>query len=273
MIKKALIGGALVLALGTFVFGRDLFSYARTWGSSMRDAVKSEVPLDFKIKVARESVENLVPDIRHCMHVIAEQQVDVENLREDITGREERLGEQKEAILALREDLSTGEGPFVYASRTYTAEEVKNDLARRFERYKEAKETLQRDRQILQARKKQLTANENKLENMLAAKKDLEVEIEHLQARLKSVQAAQAVSEVEIDDSQLARAKKLIRELNKELDVREKMLDAEGKFTGLIPVEAKSKVRVRDITREIDTYFEQDGEAEPQPADAKTAAR
>lgn len=255
MIKKTLIGTAILLAAGTFVFGRDLFSYAKTAGSSVRSAVKSEVPLDFQIQRAREMVEDLVPDVRRCMHVIAEQQVDIERLQESITGKERELGQQKDVILTLRDDLQNGNGQFVYASRTYTPDEVKRDLSRRFERFKAAEGTLKRDRQVLEAREKSLSANEEKLENMLAAKKDLEVEIEQLEARLKTIQAAQTVSTIEIDDSQLARAKTLIRELNKQLDVREKMLDAEGKFTGLIPVETESGIPVDDVTGEIDAYF------------------
>ena len=44
-LKKSLIGAAVLVALGTFVFGRDALSYATTWGGTVRDAVKSEVPL------------------------------------------------------------------------------------------------------------------------------------------------------------------------------------------------------------------------------------
>ena len=78
MLKKTLIGTAVAAALAVFVFGKDVVSYARTSASSVRDAVKSEVPLEFEIERARKIVENLVPDIRNCMHVVAEQQIDIE---------------------------------------------------------------------------------------------------------------------------------------------------------------------------------------------------
>jgi len=98
-------------------------------------------------------------------------------------------------------------------------------------------------------------ANQQKLDAMLKSKQDLEVQIVQLDARLKTVQAAESVTALEIDDSQLARAKKLIAGLNRQLHVKEKLLDAEGKFTNLIPVDLESKEST-DITSEIDSYFE-----------------
>lgn len=275
MIKKALIGSAVLLAVGTLVFGRDVFSYVKTCGTSVREAVKREVPLEFEVQRARETVEDLVPDIRNCMHVIAEQQVDIEHLEGEIARKTNEISRQKEAILALRNDLETGKSNFVYASRVYSSVQVKRDLAVRFERFKNAEEMLSRDRQILQAKRQTLVHNEEKLDRMLGAKKDLEVKIEQLESRLKAVQAAQAATLLEIDDSQLARAKKLIREINKQLDVREKMLDAEGKFPGLIPVDTEPEIPVENITEEIDEYFngnEAGDAAEGKVAEADPAA-
>ena len=256
MIKKAIMGAAVALVAGGFVFGHEMFSYARTWGSSVRKAVKAEVPLEFEIQRARELVENLVPDIRNCMHVIAEQQVDIENLHADIAARGGDMSQQKQAILALRTDLESGNTQFVYASRTYSSDQVRRDLATRFERFKGAEQLLARDRQILQAREDALKSNEEKLDQMLVSKGDLEVQIEQLEARMNAVQAKQSVATLEIDDSQLAQAKKLIRDLNKQLDVREKMLDAQGKFSGLIPVDTEPQIPVEDVTRKIDEYFQ-----------------
>ena len=255
MLKKALITSAVVLVAGTFVFGRDVWSYARTWGATVRDAVKREVPVEFQVERARDLVEKLVPDIRDCIHKIAEQQVDIEHRSREIAQRDEELGRQKQVILTLRSDLESGSGTFKYASRTYTETQVKRDLALRFERFKVAEESIGRDKQILAAREKTLRANEEKLDTLLASKKELEVQIEQLDARLKTVQAAQAASNLNFDDSRLARAKKLIGELNKQLDVQVKMLDAEGKFAELIPIETEPKPNVENVTEQIDAYF------------------
>jgi len=254
MIKKTIIGTAVVALASTFVFGRDVFSYMKTSFSSARQAIKAEVPIEFEIQRARDMVHNLVPDIRKCMHVIAEEEVSVEHVTKEIARHEAELAKQKQEILALRSDLGQGAQTYQYASRTYTCNDVKRDLACRFERFKVAEATIASKRQILQAREKSIVAAREKLDGMLSAKRDLEVQIEHLDARMKTLQAAQTASSVAIDDSQLSRAKALISDLNKQLDVAQKLLDAEGNFTGLIPVETNPQVP-EDLSAQIDDYF------------------
>jgi peptidoglycan hydrolase CwlO-like protein len=254
MIKYAVIGLASVVTLSTLVFGRDVVSYVKTFGTSARAAIKSEVPIEFEIQRARDLVANLVPDIRKCMHVIAEEEVGVEHLGKEIARAENELGKQKGEILALRNDLEKGHSTYQYASRTYTSNDVKRDLACRFERFKTAEMTVASKKQILAAREKSLIAAREKLEGMLASKRDLEVQIENLDARMKTIQAAQTATTVQLDDSQLARAKKLIADLNKQLDVQQKVLDADGKFSGLIPIDTASQVP-EDLSNQIDEYF------------------
>ena len=261
-LHKALVTAAIVTVGGYLIFERDAFSYLRTWGASVRESVKGEVPIEFEVERAREMVEKLVPDIRDCMHVIAEQQVDIEYRAAEIASKENGMVRQRSNILTLRGDLDSGNSTFEYASRRYSCDDVKRDLALRFERYKTAEDSLRRDRQIVAAHQKSLIANEQKLDALLVSKQELEVKIEQLEARLKTVRAAEAASTLEFDDSRLARAKKLIRELNKQLDVKEKELDTHGKFTGLIPVDAQPEPSIEDVTIEIDAYFKKSvGEA------------
>lgn len=255
MIKKGLLGLAVAGLLGTFVFGTEAVSYLRAGCRNVKNAVKAEVPIEFEAERAQTLVERLVPDIRQCMHVVAEQQVDLENLQTLLTQKEADLTKQKEAILALRTDLGTGKGSFVYARHSYTASDVRRDLASRFERFKAAEEILAADRKILTAREQALAANREKLESMMQAKKELEVKLEQLQARIHTVKAAETVSQLAIDDSNLSNARKLISELNKQLDVKQRILDVEGKFVGLIPVETPAPAAPADLDRQIDAYF------------------
>lgn len=266
-LKKILIGSAIAVAAGGLVLGhRDAFSYLRTGATSLRSAVKAEVPVEFEIARARNLVEELVPDIRRCMHVIAEQQVDVEHLQQSIAQKDSAIGKQKDALMSLRTDLGTGKHVFVYASRSYTQDEVKRDLAVRFERFKAAEDILAADKKILAARQQHLVANQEKLTGMMQAKKDLEVKLEQLQARLETIRAAETVSTLAIDDSNLSHARRLIDDLNKQLDVKQKVMDSEGKFTGLIPVETAVDTTPNNITDQIDAYFS------TAPADAATVA-
>ncbi|MDP1799112.1 MAG: hypothetical protein Q8K78_16585 [Planctomycetaceae bacterium] len=157
--KKIIIGAAVAVLAGGLLFGhREARSYMRTGVSSLRHAVKAEVPVEFEIERARNLVDQLIPDIRRCMHVIAEQQVDVEHLQQAIAHKDGEIGKQKDALLSLRTDLGTGRSVFVYASRSYTQDDVKRDLSVRFERFKAAEEILAYDKKILAARLQNLVA-------------------------------------------------------------------------------------------------------------------
>jgi hypothetical protein len=63
----------------------------------------------------------------------------------------------------------------------------------------------------------------------------------------------------------------LIVDLNKQLDVAQKVLDGEGKFSGLIPVDTTPAVP-EDLTNQIDEYFRRPANT-AKPADKTVADR
>jgi DNA repair exonuclease SbcCD ATPase subunit len=188
------------------------------------------------------------------MHLIAREQVECEHLAETIARREAELERQEEAILALNSHLKSGETRFVVAGRTYKETEVQRDLAERFNRYKAAEEALNADRETRNARETALQAHRDTLEGMLSQRKNLEVELDRLEARVRTIAARKTISDIAIDDSQLARCKSLIREIDGKLDVEEKLLDADANFAGLIPVEEEMPVP-EDLSVQVDSYF------------------
>jgi hypothetical protein len=254
MLGKLLVVGVTGAVVGLASLGGVGWSYVRTVSKSAQQAVQREVPIEFELQRARDLVSQLVPDIRHCMHVIAEEEVGIEDLSRELLAGEKHLGKQKDELLTLKGKLEGGGTIYQVSGRSYTPEAVRKDLSHRFTRYKTAEETLSSKRQILNAREQGLAAAREKLEGLLTARRDLEVQIEHLDARVKTIQAAQTASQIVLDDSQLSQAKALIRDLHKQLDVTERMLDAEGRFTGLIPVETESESTV-DLTAQIDAHF------------------
>jgi chromosome segregation ATPase len=255
MFKKLIIGGGTLATLAALIFGKDVVSYARTAWSATRDAVKSEVPLEFEVQRARTSVKELMPAIQTKLKTIAEQQVEVEHQTREIARRSEDLRHQKDQMLTLKNDLATGQGSFRYASHTYSADEVKRDLRNRFDRFKTAESLLEHDQRILDSREQALRAHERQLDEMLGQKKELEAQVEQLDARLQTIRAEQTICTPDLDESSLSNAKQLIAEVNKQLDVQEKLLDAQGKFVGVIPVDTKPTVDLGNVTAEIDEYF------------------
>jgi len=253
MIKKAIVASAALVLLGGFFFGRDLFSYATTSACWVRDSVTDQVPIEFEIERARKMVRDLVPDIRKNMRVITQEEVEVERLKKKIDQAETRLAAAKTNIVRLKTDLQSDTNVFRYASHDYSREQVKRDLSQRFERFKTHKATLASLYEIRDAREKSVEAAHQKLEGMLAAKRQLEVEVENLEAKLKMLEAAQTTSDYVFDDSRLSRVKTLIGDLHNKLEVAQKMVDAEGKFVGEIPL---SDPVPDDIVDQVTEYFD-----------------
>ena len=255
MLKKLVVGSLATTLLAGFVFGKDLFSYATTACSNVREAVKSEITPEFEIDRIHSEIAKLMPEIRQHMTVVAEQSVDVRDLDRSITEKEAKLAKQKEAILALRSDLSGSRDQFTYRHVSYTRGEVEADLAERFESYQVGEDAVRRDRQILTAQRQTLRANQKKLDSMLGRKQDLSVQVSRVEARLKTIQATEAVNSIEVDDSKLSRVEGMIKELNHALDVRESLLETEGNVLGRIPVEEDAAELHNDVVSEIDQHF------------------
>ncbi len=255
LLKKVVVGTAAAALAGGILLGSDALSYLRTFGGNVREAVKSEISAEFELDRIRDEVDNLMPEIRKHMTVVAEQSVDVKDLERELDEKEASLSKQKDAILALRTDLDSGKDKFIYKAVSYTRGEVEADLAHRFESYCTAEDCVKRDRQILAAQRDTLRANQKKLDTMLSRKQDLIVKVAQLEARLKQVQAAETINSLEIDDTSLAHVENMIKNLNHALDVRESVLETEGQVLGRIPVEDADQPATGDIVGEIDSHF------------------
>lgn len=264
MIKRTLFVGSAALLAGVLFFGRDVFSYMGTSVGWVKDSVKNSVPVEFEIERARKMVKDLVPDIRKNMHLVAKEEVEVERLSKQIAENERRMDTERVELMRLNNDVASGQESFQYAGMKYTAGQVKVELANRFDRFKLQDATLASLREMHQVRQRSLEAAKQKLDGMLVAKRQLGVEVENLEARLKMLAARQTTSNYKFDDSRLSRAKELINDLRSRLSVEERVADVEGTYRVEIPV--ADAVAAEDIVDQVTNYF-----AAPQAAPAQTA--
>jgi len=253
MLKKSLVvAGAVVLLLGLF-FGRDACSYLSTSAGWVKDTVKTSVPIEFQIERARQMIKDLDPEIRRNMHLIAQEEVEIEKLAGQVEDQEAALAKARNDILRLKKDLETGDTAFYYASRRYTEDQVKNDLEARFERFQVNEATLDKNQKIHAIRLEKLTAARNRLEEMLTAKRELEVQVENLEAELEMLKVAKTASDFNIDNSQLARTKELIDDIRTRIEVESKLV-GEVQAAGQIPLE-EEEASNEEITERISQYF------------------
>jgi len=161
-------------------------------------------------------------------------------------------------FLRMKESLDDNSGvkALAFGKRSYSRDRINKNLTNRFKHYKTADETSFNLRKFLNARQRTLAAAREKLNGMLAAKQQLEVDVENLEARLKIVEVAQTTSELYFDDSHLTRTKELINDINTRIEVSARLLDVQTDFHAPIPLELPKEME--DISDQITEYFTTD---------------
>jgi len=252
MVKKGLVGaglGAVALAL---LFGHRAPSYVKTAFHKVRHDARRAVPIDFEIERARDAVKSLDPAMLDSHENIVRAQVDLEGLEREIVASRANLDRERREMLALSDGLKAG----VYRvdNNTYSAEEVKQELSRRFDRYKYALETVGQKETILKTRKQAVAAARDQLVKMAAQKQTLLARIEAMEAKVKQVEATLANDEFNLDDSPLARVRQDVSELEKRVEVMARVASERGMITDKkVPVILEHSSR--DVVKEIDAEF------------------
>ena len=269
-LKVAVLTGVGLVVAGGILFGTELGSYARSSISSARTVVKDNVPVEFELKRARDLLDDIIPEMQANIRQIAQQEVEINHLKRDLVVAQKSLDEEQIRVAKLRTALDTHNASYTFGGLKYSREQLKEELARRFDRYKEAEVVLAGKRRLMENREKSLVAAMQVLDRTRGQKSLLEDQIEGLEAQFRLVQASQVGSKVAIDNSKLAQTEKLIAQIKKQLDVAERVLAHEAKFTETIHVDV---VDEKELVAAVDEHFAKDkksvevSEIQPCPLD------
>ena len=255
MCKKAIIAGAGLLLIGAVVFGGRLVPYAQTAYDSVAESINDSVPLDFQIKAAKKQLSKINPEIKDMVYQIAKEKAEIKGLERQIVQQEKVLARKENAMMTLKGHLESGESVYVTTNgQAFANSRVEEDLRHRFTVFKTAKQTYEKTSQVLEIRQQALTTALAKLDDAKALQRELEVQIENLTARERMVDVAKTASNINIDDSQLARTQDMINDINAKLDAEEEMLNMAPEYLGSIPV-GDEVVEAGNILEEMEEYF------------------
>jgi hypothetical protein len=252
-LKRSVIVVAGVSLLGGMLFGKDVVSYVRSSAKSVQTVVKDSVPIDFELRRARDLLEEIIPEMHANIRLIAQEEVEVAALNVDIAKSQDSMKEEELRIAKLRGALAEPKAQYCFAGREYPRSYVKEDLANRFERFKESEVVLASKKRLLVSRENSLHAAMQVLEQTRSRKRILEDKIESLAGQYRLVKAASVGSNIQVDNSKLAQTEKLITQIKKRLDVAERILAHESQFVQAIPVDA---VVEEDLLTQVDDYFQ-----------------
>jgi hypothetical protein len=251
-VKYIVLTAAGTLIIGGAIFGRDLCSYITSSARSVRSAVTESVPVEFQLRRARDLVNDIVPEMHANVRLIAQQEVEIAALKRDIEQSQKQLTEERQRVAKLRESLATTNVSFNFGQFTYTRDQVKQDLANRFDNMKEAEVVLAGKQRLLENREKSLQAAMQALARTRSQKALLESQIASLEGQNQLVKAASVGSGFAIDNSKLAQSEKLIAEIKKQLDVAERVLAHQSKFVEPIQVDVVSET---DLLKQVDEHL------------------
>lgn len=264
MLKKVFFGGAAVAVVLALLFGRNMGSYASTCLKSVRGVVDNSVPLDFKIKNAKDELSKLDPQVANMKRDLAMEQIAVGRLRSEIEDQTAKLASLEGSIMRMTSHLENGSGAFVTTGgREYTKEQVEGQLKKNFDLFKTKSELLKNNREILSAREAGLEAARIEIEKAYSRKNQLEVEIADLESRLKLLEVSRTATNLSFDKSNFANLEEKINDIKTRIEVEEELANVMNDQTFADDGFGASDA-TRNITEEVKEYF---NKAEPKAVD------
>lgn len=251
-VKFTVLALAGSLVAGGVLFGRDAFSYLSSSARSVRSVVHESIPVEFQLRRAKDLVHDIVPEMHANVRIIAQQEVEIEALKNDIDQSRTMLAGERTRVTKVREALNTQQTSYNFGNFAYTRDQLKEDLAHRFDNMKEAEVVLSGKERLLENRQKSLQAAMQALERTRSQKALLEQQIASLEGQNQLVRAASVGSDFHIDNSKLAQSEKLIAEIKQQLDVAERVLAHQAKFVQPIQIDV---VNEKDLLQAVDDHL------------------
>jgi len=257
LVKLTLIGALGVAALGYFVFGDHAFSYLNTMTGSVRDGVRGKIPVEFEIKRAEKLIKAIEPEIDNCKRDVARAEVDLEGLKEDVDRLDGQIAKAEKKLKSSAGLISAtderGITTFKLASHELVEHRLAMDLERTFDLYKGNVTMVRGKKALIERQERAVSAARSRLDAVRTEKGKLEDTIGMLKTQKAQLDALAAGSKrFDLDDSNLSKAKEVLTDVKKRLDVAQRMIEDDTFFAGGAEERAKSG---RDISKEIREYF------------------
>ncbi len=256
LVKPAAVMAVCAVLLGYFLFGNSFFSYLRTSGRAVQRAAQDNVSIEFELQRARDLVDDILPQLQANVRLIAEEEVEIATLEKDIDASGDRLDQQHRKLSGLREKMQVRQVSYRVGERELSREHLTEQLSQEFARYREAELILDSKQRLLETRRQSLQNAMQMHERAKHQKLALEQKIESLVAQHRLVQSSSIGSRQAVDGSQLTRADQLLAQIQRRLDVSQRVLAHES---DLHEIQLESdQLSEQDLLAEYDEYFTAD---------------
>ncbi len=266
LVGWSVIGLLVVGGVGLLTFGTGFGSYMRSSLGIMKSSVKDSIPIEFEIQRARDLLEDLIPETRANLRLVAAEEVEVANLEREIDRERESVEKERAKLHRLRGKLKTEEVTYRLGGRTYDRAELVTILSTQFDRLTTAEKFLAGKQELLENRKASLRAAMKNLERTRLARVEVASKIEALEEQFRLMKLKSSGNSFQIDNSKLAQVEKVLSELQKRLDVAQKVMASEAQFIELVPLEVPEIVDEESVVERVDAYLLRDARLEVAPS-------
>ena len=268
MFKSVVLLGLGVFLVAVLLFGPHAFDYVRGSVNHIQRGVANKVPIEFELERAKDMLEEIIPEMHANVKLISQEEVEIAALKAEIDSTVKPMAMERQSIENLNQQLCMHKASYQVGGHQFTRQELTDDLANRFERFKESEMLKQSKEKMLNIREKSLASAIKTLENTKKNKQLLENKIASLESQYRLIQASSVGTEYSIDNSKISQTEKLIGQIKKRLDVAERVLANEGKFlesktTAEFTVE--DAVSEQELIGQIRDYFNSDIETKEEP--------
>jgi len=263
MCKKVLIAALAVIAAVTVVKFTWLGSHARLWSKDAKNWVESQVKVETEIQRLRNEVERLEREDRIALDVVARQRLDVKAAEERLNKDRGELTKLNKRITELRAALKGPEAEVQqvsYNGSTYSRADAENQVNIDFDRYKPLKGSVAAQEKGVEALRKALGLNEQKLFSGKQRRQEMLTALQELENEMNEVRQAQAANATVLDDTAYGRVQRDIQALKKRLDVEKEKAKITGSLGGG-PIEQAEAQKARKEAREKEIEAEFSGRA------------
>ena len=244
----------IVVAAGVVVTSVGIgtaWSYLKTAHAQLGQTIRDAVPIAFELKRLEQMTTDLIPEMRANQKVAAQLDVEIEYLAREIETMRNAQKDGKAQMQKLRQALAEKKNSYDFGGRTFSRQEVEQDLERRLQPYDNTAVQLAAKEQILKARRQTLAAATDRIKQY-QQQHDLSVQkAESLKAELKLVELAEETGNFQFNHGKLSEAKQLAEEVEKRIRTMQKLVEGERQVSGEIPVEADN----RPVAERFDEYF------------------
>lgn len=223
-----LVGGSTVALVGS----DRLKSLYESGKDTVLTAIDEVQGMESKLKEIRREIDGLDHESRELKEQAVRRRVESEQLRGEIDERQAALDKRKRVLEQVAEMLKENRDTIVIGRTVFSRSEVEQDAAEKLALYDLQTETLRSLRETLATKEKAQAIAEENVGRAAALRVDLASRVGLLEARLQKYRAKQAfaatvddISDTADLDSDLAHARELMKEFEKDLEVKDRVLD------------------------------------------------